>query len=273
MRRAGARAGRIDRPSLAPLARDRRSGRDDRGLPRHPARGAARTAITRHRGDAARPARLPDRRPSRWRPVAACARLRRRRHRRRGAAGRRARCSRTPQSARRRRPCAASGLGGNPKPACCSSFQYVGWPLGLPGSRLRPAGARLRRRARASRAKRHECRSAPSGCASSWRRGVCVQLTAASVDGRPRADGNAARRREPLLDAELAHLIASDAHAPAVRAIGMGSSQPDGRCGPCAAARWWLTHGRAGGAARRAEHLPPRPPARPKGRVRRPWRH
>ena len=49
--------------------------------------------------------------------------------------------------------------------------------------------------------------------------GTLVQLTAASVDGRL----GPARRRcaRALLDRGLAHLVASDAHAPEIRAIGL----------------------------------------------------
>jgi protein-tyrosine phosphatase len=52
--------------------------------------------------------------------------------------------------------------------------------------------------------------------------GTLVQLTAASVDGRlgPRA----ARSSRALLDRGLAHLIASDAHAPAIRAVGLSAA-------------------------------------------------
>ena len=67
--------------------------------------------------------------------------------------------------------------------------------------------------------------------------GVLVQLTAASVDGRlGRAQASASRA---LLDARLAHLIASDAHAPAIRAIGMTAAAE--AVGDDALARW-LTH-------------------------------
>jgi protein-tyrosine phosphatase len=53
--------------------------------------------------------------------------------------------------------------------------------------------------------------------------GVYVQLTAASVDGRL-GRRPAASSRE-LLSAGLAHVIASDAHAPGVRAIGMRAAR------------------------------------------------
>jgi len=49
--------------------------------------------------------------------------------------------------------------------------------------------------------------------------GVLVQLTAASVDGR--LGRRSQRCARALLEAGSAHLLASDAHAPAVRAVGM----------------------------------------------------
>lgn len=50
-------------------------------------------------------------------------------------------------------------------------------------------------------------------------RGTLIQLTAASVDGRlGRRTAETSRR---LLELELAHLLASDAHAPSVRTVGL----------------------------------------------------
>jgi protein-tyrosine phosphatase len=64
--------------------------------------------------------------------------------------------------------------------------------------------------------------------------GVLVQLTAASVDGRL---GSSARRTSRvLLDAGLAHLIASDAHAPQVREVGMAAAAA--AVGDAALGRW-----------------------------------
>ena len=67
--------------------------------------------------------------------------------------------------------------------------------------------------------------------------GVAVQLTAAAVDGR--LGSRSAATSRALIDAGLAHLIASDAHAPAIRAIGMTSAAE--AVGDSALARW-LTH-------------------------------
>jgi protein-tyrosine phosphatase len=52
--------------------------------------------------------------------------------------------------------------------------------------------------------------------------GALVQLTAGSLDGRGGPDVQACAFR--LLSLQVAHMIASDAHAPAVRAIGMRSA-------------------------------------------------
>ena len=51
---------------------------------------------------------------------------------------------------------------------------------------------------------------------------MLVQLTAASVDGRL---GRAPRETSfAMLDLGLAHLLASDAHAPSIRAIGLSAA-------------------------------------------------
>lgn len=52
--------------------------------------------------------------------------------------------------------------------------------------------------------------------------GVLVQLTASSIDGRAGKRVTATARR--LLELELAHLVASDAHRPAVRMGGMAAA-------------------------------------------------
>ena len=62
----------------------------------------------------------------------------------------------------------------------------------------------------------------PSLLAPLVRSGTIVQVTAASVDGRL---GKACRRTAlHLVAAELAHMVASDAHMPDVRAAGMRSA-------------------------------------------------
>ena len=72
-------------------------------------------------------------------------------------------------------------------------------------------------------------------------RGALIQVTAASVDGRLGRGSQRCVRR--LLDAGLVHLIASDAHAPDVRAIGLG---PAARAiGDDRLARWLTDRGPA----------------------------
>ena len=66
------------------------------------------------------------------------------------------------------------------------------------------------------------------------RAGTLVQLTAASLDGRL---GKRTRTAAlALLELELAHLVASDAHAPTLRAIGMSAAARS--LGDDALARW-----------------------------------
>lgn len=83
--------------------------------------------------------------------------------------------------------------------------------------------------------------------------GTLVQLTAASVDGR------GGRRSKvcsaDLLERGLAHLIASDAHAPAVRAVGMAAAAKS--VGDEALARWLTVD--VPRAIVENEPLPPRP--------------
>ena len=83
--------------------------------------------------------------------------------------------------------------------------------------------------------------------------GALVQLTAASVDGRlGRRPRDAAFR---LLELGLAHLLASDAHAPSIRQIGMSSAAE--AIGDPALARWLTVEVPA--AIVGGEHIPARP--------------
>ena len=90
--------------------------------------------------------------------------------------------------------------------------------------------------------------------------GVLVQLTAASVDGR------LGRRTQAcalsLLETGTAHLIASDAHRPTIRRVGLGAALEavgDAELGH------WLVEG-VPAALVAGEPLPPRPR---RGRVKR----
>jgi protein-tyrosine phosphatase len=93
-------------------------------------------------------------------------------------------------------------------------------------------------------------------------RGVLVQLTASSVDGRLGGRARAAARA--VLDREAAHLIASDAHAPSIRGVGMSAAAA--AVGDEALARWLTVDVPA--AIVDDTPLPGRP-ARPRGLLRR----
>jgi protein-tyrosine phosphatase len=156
------------------------------------------------------------------------------------------------------------GLGGNPN-LLLLEFPYVGWPDGL-----RDLVFRLRVRGFAAvlahPERNAEVQERPERLRELVDAGVCVQLTAASVDGR--LGRRTAAGAKALLDAELAHLIASDAHAPAIRAIGMRAAAEavgDARLAS------WLT--REVPEALLAGELPPTRPAQTKRHVRAGRRH
>jgi protein-tyrosine phosphatase len=115
---------------------------------------------------------------------------------------------------------AGLGLGGNPR-LLLLEYPYHGRPLALARDcgRLRADGivpviAHPERNA--------EVQERPQDLQEAVAAGAVVQLTAASVDGRlGRPAATAARR---LLDLELAHLIAGDAHAPHVRESGLAAA-------------------------------------------------
>jgi protein-tyrosine phosphatase len=129
---------------------------------------------------------------------------------------------------------------------------YSGWPLDiaqrlfvLRSQRLRPVLAHPERNA--------DVQSRPELLQPLVDAGALVQLTAASLDGR--IGGRAERCARTLLDRRLAHLIASDAHAPAVRAVGMSTAAR--AVGDDALARW-LTVG-VPAAILAGERIPERP--------------
>ena len=112
------------------------------------------------------------------------------------------------------------GLGGNPR-LLLVEFPYVGWPVDL-RERVFQLAARGYEVVLAHPERNAEVQGRPERLRPFVDAGVWVQLTAASVDGRLGRRPEACARA--LLDARLAHLIASDAHAPAIRAIGMSSA-------------------------------------------------
>jgi protein-tyrosine phosphatase len=151
------------------------------------------------------------------------------------------------------------GLGGNPR-LLLLEFPYYGWPMGLTQTVFELASQGVV--AVVAHPERNaEVQEKPERLADIVRVGGVVQLTAASVDGRlGRAPAACARR---LLELELAHLIASDAHAPSVRQAGLSSAAA--AAGGEELGRW-LTHD-VPAALLAGVALPPRPPL-PRRRLR-----
>ena len=142
-------------------------------------------------------------------------------------------------------------LAGNPDYLLVET-PYRGWPLELPERlyRLRTLGivpvlAHPERNA--------EVQQRPELLVPLVAGGTLVQLTASSVDGRGGKRAQACVGT--LLEGNLVHLIASDAHAPAVRAIGMRSAAAALRDEPLA--RWLTVH--VPRAIVEREPMPPRP--------------
>jgi protein-tyrosine phosphatase len=124
------------------------------------------------------------------------------------------------------------GLGGNPA-VLLLECPYYGWPLDL-----RDVAFRLDLRGfsvvLAHPERNPDVQADPELLRPFVDAGVLVQLTAASVDGRIGSSARHASR--VLLDAELAHLIASDAHGPQIRAAGMAAAAA--AVGDAPLARW-----------------------------------
>jgi protein-tyrosine phosphatase len=124
------------------------------------------------------------------------------------------------------------GLGGNPRYVLVE-FPYTGWPLALEERLFKlhtdgfvPVIAHPERN--------REVQGDPERLEPLVRSGCLVQVTAASIDGR--LGRSAAACGRTLIDDELAHMIASDAHLPGVRAIGMSNAAQ--AVGDEALARW-----------------------------------
>lgn len=146
------------------------------------------------------------------------------------------------------------GLGGNPSYLLVET-PYFGWPSSfveivgaLVADGLTPVIGHPERNS--------AVQADPERVAELVRAGALIQLTAASVDGRLGSRPRKCAQR--LLDAELVHLLGSDAHSPGLREAGLSAA--------CAAigdeelARW-LSKG-VPAAIVRAEPLPKRPQAR-----------
>ncbi|MBA2359208.1 MAG: tyrosine protein phosphatase [Actinobacteria bacterium] len=150
------------------------------------------------------------------------------------------------------------GLGGNPS-YLLVECPYYGWPLDLPDRlfRLRLAGITP---VFAHPERNGEVQADPDRLEGLVESGTLVQVTAASLDGRLGRSSREAGLR--LVERGLAQLIASDAHHPGVRAIGMSAAVEAVGDEELAA---WLTS-----AVPRAilddGPLPPRPEGKPRRR-------
>jgi protein-tyrosine phosphatase len=153
------------------------------------------------------------------------------------------------------------GLGGNPRLLLLET-PFACWPLDLRGLvfdlEMRGFAVVL-----AHPERNPEVQDRPELLRELVDAGVAVQLTAGSVDGR--LGRRPAASAKELLDLGLAHLIASDAHAPSVRAIGMRDAAA--AAGGGALARW-LTYD-VPHALLEGRPLPPRPQRRRTMRL--PW--
>jgi len=154
------------------------------------------------------------------------------------------------------------GLGGNPR-LLLLEIPFAGWPLDLPHV-LFDYAARGFAVLLAHPERNGDVQQRPELVRPLVEAGAYVQLTAASLDGRFGRRARAAAHG--LLDTGLAHVVASDAHAPSVRAIGMRDALDavgDDRLGR------WLTY-EVPGALIAGDPLPPRPATR-RRTMRLPW--
>ena len=143
------------------------------------------------------------------------------------------------------------GLGGNPR-YLLVEFPYLGWPLSLENEiwTLRSRGITP---VLAHPERNPEVQKAPARVAPLVTAGALVQLTAASVDGRLGRTNK--RTAATLIEAGHAHVIASDAHWPGLRAAGMSSAAAAVGDPELAA---WLTRG-VPSAIVEDTPIPPRP--------------
>jgi protein-tyrosine phosphatase len=146
------------------------------------------------------------------------------------------------------------GLGGNPR-LLLLEFPLHGWPLDLE-TIVRDLGADGIVCVLAHPERNPDVQEQPELLEQLVSVGAVPQLTAAAVDGRM---GKTQERCSfALLERELACLVASDAHAPLVRASGLSAARD--AVGDEALGRW-LTEG-VPAALLAGEPLPDRPPVR-----------
>ena len=137
---------------------------------------------------------------------------------------------------------------------------YTGWPLSFPDIVFRATTAGF------TPVIGHPERNAAvqqgsARLAELVQAGALVQITAASLDGRLGTRTRSCARR--LLDAELVHLVGSDAHSAAVREVGL--SRAVAEIGDEGLARWLTEDVPAAIVA--GEDLPRRVPHRPRGKL------
>ena len=124
------------------------------------------------------------------------------------------------------------GLGGNPRYLLVET-PYYGWPLAL-ADRLFSLLAHGVTPVLAHPERNAEVQSHPGRLERLVDGGVLIQVTSASIEGRiGRRPQECARR---LLEAEMVHMLASDAHHASVREVGMTAAAK--AAGGGALARW-----------------------------------
>ncbi|HMO00714.1 MAG TPA: hypothetical protein PKD59_14975 [Miltoncostaeaceae bacterium] len=131
-------------------------------------------------------------------------------------------------------------------------FPYMGWPLPLPDQieRLHALGLGC---VIAHPERSPDVQERPERLAPLVEAGALVQLTASSLDGRLGRRSHRCAIR--LLDAHLAHAVASDAHGPLTRAVGMSGAAS--AVGDDALARWLTVEVPTAIVA--GDDVPPRP--------------
>jgi protein-tyrosine phosphatase len=142
-------------------------------------------------------------------------------------------------------------LAGNPRYLLVET-PYLGWPLDI-ADRLFELRASGITPVLAHPERNGDVQARPELLEPLVASGTLVQLTAASIDGR--LGGRTERCARTLLERGLAHLLASDAHAPSVRAIGLRAAAD--AVGDAELAQW-LTVG-VPGAIVDGSRLPERP--------------
>ena len=109
------------------------------------------------------------------------------------------------------------GLGGNPD-YLLLEFPYYGWPLEL-GAQIFGLRTRGFTPVLGHPERNSEVQAAPERLRGLVEQGALVQVTASSIDGRLGRQSRAAAF--DLIERGLVHLLASDAHAPEMRAMGL----------------------------------------------------